>query len=194
MRTALRRPVVVFAAIAVLLIAGFFAWQRLTADTTGITVYLDRAVGVFPGSEVRILGVKVGEVHAVEPEGSRVRVELSWDADYPVPAGASAIVVPPSLVADRYIQLAPAYTGGDEMADGAELPPERTIVPLELDEVYAALNEFADALGPDGASSDGELQELLEAARKNLEGNGAPLGDSLDNLAQALSTVSDGRG
>ncbi|GIG69840.1 MCE family protein [Phytomonospora endophytica] len=194
MRAVLRKPVVIFAAIAVLLLAGFFAWQRLTAASTGITVYLDRAVGVFPGSEVRILGVKVGEVHTVEPEGSRVRVELSWDADYPVPAGASAIVVPPSLVADRYIQLAPAYTGGEKMTDGAELPPERTIVPLELDEVYAALNKFADALGPNGAGSDGELAELLEAARKNLEGNGAPLGESLDNLAKALSTVSDGRG
>lgn len=194
MREALRRPVVIFAAIAVLLIAGFFAWQRLTADTTNITVYLSRAVGVFPGSEVRILGVKVGEVESVDPEGDRVRLELSWDADYPVPADASAIVVPPSLVADRYIQLAPAYTGGDKMGDGAEVPPERTVVPLELDEVYAALNKFADALGPEGASSDGELQELLEAARKNLEGNGAPLGDSLDNLAKALSTVSNGRG
>ncbi|MEV0646525.1 MCE family protein [Phytomonospora sp. NPDC050363] len=193
-KSSLRSRPVVFAAVAVLLIAGFFAWQRLSSDTTRVSVHLSRAVGLFPGSEVRILGVKVGEVVKVEPAGTRVLVEMSWDADYPVPADASAIVVPPSLVADRYIQLAPAYTGGAKLADGAELDPNRAIVPLELDEVYTALNEFATALGPQGAAADGELQELLEAARENLEGNGVALGDSLDNLAQALSTVSDGRG
>lgn len=194
MRALLRRPVVVIAVIAALLLAGFFAWQRLHTRENTVTIELSRAVGVHPGSEVRVLGVKVGQVREVEPQGDHVRVVLGWDQDVPVPADARAIVVPPSLVADRYIQLAPAYTGGQRMKDGANLGTDRTVVPLELDEVYAALNRFAEALGPDGAAGNGDLQALLEAARKNLEGNGAPLGQSLDSLAKALSTVSDGRG
>ncbi|GLZ76843.1 ABC transporter substrate-binding protein [Actinorhabdospora filicis] len=194
MRAILRRPVVVIAAIAVLLLAGFFTWRALTSRENTVTIELTRAVGVHPGSEVRVLGVKVGQVREVSPEGERVSVVLDWDRDVPVPADVRAIVVPPSLVADRYIQLAPAYTGGPKLKDGARLGTDRTAVPLELDEVYTALNQFADALGPDGAAGNGDLQALLEAARKNLEGNGAPLGQSLDALAQALSTVSDGKG
>jgi phospholipid/cholesterol/gamma-HCH transport system substrate-binding protein len=122
-----------------------------------------------------------------------VRVDLRYDADYEVPADARAVIVPPSVVSDRYVQLAPAYTGGPVLADGAELPVERTAVPLEVDDIFRALNEFNRALGPEGANSGGALSELVETARRNLEGNGGRLHDTLDGLSRALTTLSDGR-
>ena len=68
---------------------------------------------------MRILGIDVGEVTEVVPEGGRVRVEMEIQDDYDVPADAIAVVLAPSLVSDRYVQFAPVYDGGPAMEDGA---------------------------------------------------------------------------
>jgi len=158
-----------------------------------VVAHFARVVGVHPGSDVRVLGVRVGHVVAVEPEGRTVRVEMRYDHDWRVPAGAQAVIVPPSVVSDRYVQLTPAYDGGAALADGAELPVERTAAPMEIDEIYQALDDFNRALGPRGANADGALTDLLATGRANLEGNGAALGETLDGLSRALDTLSDGR-
>lgn len=166
---------------------------RHEAPTRRLVAHFTRVVGVHPGSDVRVLGVRIGEVVSVTPEGRTVRVEMRYEARYDVPTDARAVIVPPSVVSDRYIQLTPAYSGGPTLPDGADLPVDRTVVPLELDDIYRSLDELSRALGPDGANSGGALTDLVATARRNLEGNGERLGDTLDALAQALSTVADGR-
>lgn len=180
-------------AVLLALVAGLALW-RLEGSERVVTAHFSRAVGVYEGSDVRILGVKVGEIRAVVPQGRSVRVVMAYDARYRVPADARAVIVPPSLVSDRYVQLAPAYQGGPVLPDGADLPLHRGVAPLELDDVYTALDELARALGPDGANSTGELSRLLAVGRENLEGNGERLGDSLRDLSNALETLSNGRG
>jgi virulence factor Mce-like protein len=132
----------------------------------------ERTVGLYEKSDVRVLGVRIGEVTDIEPDGDGVRVEFQYDAKYDIPADAQALVVAPSIVSDRYVQLTPAYTGGQVLADGAVIDVENTDVPLELDEVYASLNELNVALGPNGANADGALQDLLSVSADNLDGNG----------------------
>jgi phospholipid/cholesterol/gamma-HCH transport system substrate-binding protein len=137
--------------------------------------------------------VKIGSVVTMKPQGKTVRVEMRYDPQYDIPANADAVIVPPSVVSDRYIQLTPAYTGGARMADGAELPVSRTAVPLEIDDIYRSLDEFNKALGPDGANANGALSNLLATGRANLDGNGQNLHDTLDGLSKAMTTLSNGR-
>ena len=54
----------------------------------------------------------------------------------------------PNLVAARFIQLTPAYTGGAVLPDGASIGLARTAVPVEWDEVKEALTQLAVQLGP----------------------------------------------
>ncbi|MCP9953733.1 MlaD family protein [Actinomadura madurae] len=84
--------------------------------THRITAYFATAIGVYPGSDVRVLGVKVGSIDSVEPLGNRVRVDMRVDDEVDVPAEARAVVIAPNLVSDRYVQLDPAYGGGPKMA------------------------------------------------------------------------------
>ncbi|SFP51761.1 virulence factor Mce family protein [Amycolatopsis arida] len=155
-----------------------------------VTAYFDSAVGVYPGSDVRVLGVAVGTIDEVRPEGTRVVVTMRLDSDVPVPADASAVVVTPSVVADRYVQLTPRYSGGERLADGAVIPLERTATPVELDELYESLREITTVLGPDGANADGALSEMLEQGAQVLSGNGKPMSDTLARLAEATRTLS----
>ena len=187
------RTALVAGAVVLALVAGLVVfWPR--PEPVRVSADFVRAVGLFPGSDVRILGVRVGEVTAVEPAGDRVRVELEFASEYPVPADAQAAVVAPSLVSDRYVQLLPAWTDGPRMQPGAHIPLERTAVPVELDRVSQSLDDLMVALGPDGANSEGALSRVLETGARNLDGNGQALNDTTVDLSRAVRTFSQGRG
>ncbi len=169
--------VVALACVLGLLVAGALWWVGTTSSGTRITAYFDKAVGVYPDSEVKVLGIGVGRITDVEPRGDRVRVDLVVDDGIEIPAGASAVVVAPSLVSDRYVQLAPAYDGGPLMRSGTTIPMARTDTPVELDDLTKSVNELATSLGPNGANADGALSDVLNTAAANLSGNGELFGD-----------------
>jgi virulence factor Mce-like protein len=178
------------ACVLVIVAAAALWWAFAGGDSRRVTAIFGAAVGVYPGSDVRVLGVRIGSVDEVEPRGTTVRVTMSVDRSVRVPADAQAAVVAPSVVSDRYVQLAPAYTGGPELGDGATIPRERTATPVELDQLYESLNELTTALGPNGANRDGALSDLLDSAAANLEGNGQALGDTIGRLGDAARTLS----
>jgi phospholipid/cholesterol/gamma-HCH transport system substrate-binding protein len=174
------------------LVSALVLWFVLQdGNSKRITAYFGAAVGLYEGNDVRVLGVAVGTVDKVEPQGDQVRVELLVDNDVPVPQDASAVVVAPSLVSDRYVQLAPVYTTGAQIRTGATIPRERTATPLEVDELYASLNRVSTTLGPNGANKNGALSDLLNTLAKNLEGNGQATHDTIKQLGDAARTLSD---
>jgi phospholipid/cholesterol/gamma-HCH transport system substrate-binding protein len=180
--------------VVLALVAAFVTGERPWAKPQRwVTAHFTRTVGITAGSDVRILGVHIGTVDSVTPEGTTVRVVLHYDADQSIPADASAVIVPPSVVSDRYVQLTPAYTGGPALADHADLDLAHTAAPMEIDDIYKALDDFNRALGPGGANKDGALSDLVATGRANLEGNGQNLHQTLDGLARALTTLADGR-
>jgi len=154
-----------------------------------ITAYFNRAIGVYAGSDLRILGVKEGSVESVTPDGTQVKVVLSVDPGVRVPADADAVVVAPTLIADRYVQLTPAYTGGPQLTDHGSIPQSRTATPVEVDQLYQSITQLADALGPQGANSDGALSQLLDTGAANLNGNGTAIGQSISQLGSAAQTL-----
>lgn len=185
-------PKLVAALLVVAVAAGGYAfWPR--HENVKVTGEFARAVGLFPGSEVRILGVKVGKVTSVTPKGDRVVVVFEYDKKHRVPANAKAAVVAPSLVSDRYVQLFPAYTGGERMRDGARIGLDRTAVPVELDRISQSLDDLLVALGPEGANKDGALSRLMETGAANLGGQGQSIHDTNRDLGRALTTLSGGR-
>lgn len=158
-----------------------------------LTAYFDRTVGLYEGSSVRVLGVEIGTITSVQPQGTSVRVEMVYDAEQKIPADAKALVVAPTLVSGRYVKLAPVYKGGPALRDGATIPASRTATPVELDEIYSALNEVATALGPEGANKNGSLSHLLEVSARNLDGQGEDVHEAIEEFSKATQTLSDNR-
>ncbi|MFF5106332.1 MCE family protein [Streptomyces sp. NPDC000134] len=185
-----KRRKLLTAAIALAVVAaGLVTARALDRDGTRVTAYFDRAVGIYAGSDLRILGVRVGEVASVRPEGTRVRVELALADGVRVPKSARALVIAPSIVADRYVQLTPAYRSGPALADGAVLPASRNRTPVEIDQLYASITDLGKALGPDGANSSGALSDLLRTGAANLDGNGEAIGESIEEFGKAAKTL-----
>ncbi|MFC9682452.1 MCE family protein [Streptomyces sp. NPDC056948] len=166
-------------------------WPR--PEPVRVTAYFPRTIGIYPGSDVRVLGVRIGEVKKITPEGKRVRVELEYDSGRKVPADAQAAIINSSVVSDRYVQLLPVYRKGPALREGDVIPESRTAVPVELDRIFDSLHTTAEALGPDGADKDGALSRLLGVSADNLDGQGKNLNQTVEDLSEAVTTLSDGR-
>ncbi len=177
--------------LALVIAAG--VWWALQSDGRTIVGYFNSAVAVYEDNPVTVLGVPVGSITSVTPQGTRVRIEMSVDESVQIPAGARAAVIAPSLVAGRHIQLTPAYSGGATMPDGAVIPLQRTAVPLGYDDVTRVTNDLLRKLGPDGANAQGALSRALEVGAANLDGNGQAINDTITNLGRLASTLEGSR-
>jgi virulence factor Mce-like protein len=187
----LQRAVALGASVVLLAALGWIVLRP--ASEYRVTAYFTGTVGLYPGSDVRVLGIPVGTITEITSLGDKVRVEMVIDEDYDIPADADAVVLAPSLVSDRYVQFAPVYDGGPTMEDGDQVPLDRTATPVELDQVYGALDELSAALGPTGANRDGALSDLIDTGAANLDGNGESLNRTLTGFSQAVETLATNR-
>ena len=174
--------------VALVVTAGLWLVFRAATGTT-LSAYFGKTVGLYAGSSVRVLGVPVGQVTGVTPQGDAVRVDMQVDDGVQLPADVGAVVVAPSLVSDRYVQLTPAYDTGPTLATGTVLAKDRTATPVELDDLYASLDKLSTALGPNGANKDGALSGVLDTAANTLKGNGASLNSTVGQLADLAKTL-----
>jgi phospholipid/cholesterol/gamma-HCH transport system substrate-binding protein len=189
-----RRWLTVAAVVAVGMLAAGLVVLVSGPGAKHVAADFPNTVNLYPGAEVKVLGVTVGSVDSVAVRGTTVHVEMSYDGARSLPPEVHAAIVPPSIVGDRFVQLSPPYTGGPALADGAQLDTGHTEVPVELDEAYNSINNLATALGPDGANSTGALSRLLTASAANLGGNGDALHQTIQQLSGAVSTLGDARG
>jgi phospholipid/cholesterol/gamma-HCH transport system substrate-binding protein len=160
---------------------------------THITAYLPDSAGLFVGNDVGILGVPVGTVSAIKPQGTRVKVTLEIDSGTKVPANAGAVVVARSVATDRYVELTPVYKSGPTMKDGAVIEPQNTRTPVDFDDVLAALNTFATGISGSGATKDA-IKRLLTAGNGALQGHGEEFNRAITSLGGAVDSISAQRG
>lgn len=179
-------------ALAVLIVAGIYqVWPARTDHQ--IIGYFTSAVGLYPGDQVRIVGVPVGTIDSIEPRAKDVKITMSVDRDVKIPQDARAVIMAPNLVAARFIQLAPAYTQGPVLPDGASIDLSRTAVPVEWDEVKAALTDLANQLSPTAGQLQGPLGKLINQAADTFDGNGDSFRSALRELSQAAGRLGDSR-
>lgn len=189
------------------LVLGVIVYVLLPSPTKTLNARFERAIGLYAGSDVRLHGVKIGVITKVVPDGDGVNVTMSYDGSVKLPAYADdakvvrAAIIPPSLVSDRYVQVIDFASCNGKcqvLASGAHIPMSQTAAPVELDDIYAALNKLNVALGPNGANStslskNGPLSDLIDVGAANLQGNGKALGETFSNLSKAVQTLANGR-
>jgi phospholipid/cholesterol/gamma-HCH transport system substrate-binding protein len=193
-----KKLIVIAAVVAVLAGAGFVVYQSWLSPKT-IVAYFRSATAIYPGDQVRVVGVQVGTIGSIEPQGTRTKVTLRVDRDVPVPADAKAIIVAPNLVSARYVQLTPAYgatpqASGATMSDGAEIGEDRTAVPVEWDEIKDQLTRLATELGPGSGISETSLGRFINSTADAMAGNGDRLRETITQLSDVGRVLGEGSG
>jgi phospholipid/cholesterol/gamma-HCH transport system substrate-binding protein len=180
--------------LAVAMIAGLVVVTRSLLDAVGkthVVAYFDNSNGLFKGDEVRILGVAVGEIDSIEPQPDRVKITFWVNDEYQVPADAKAAILSPQLITSRAIQLTPVYSSGPVMADGAVIGQDRTVVPMEWDDLRQQLEKLSDALQPTQPGGVSTLGAFVDTAADNLRGQGANIRDTVIKMSKAFSAFGD---
>jgi phospholipid/cholesterol/gamma-HCH transport system substrate-binding protein len=182
----------VIAALVVALVGGIYLiWPGRAGHK--VIGYFPSAVGLYPGDTVRIVGVPVGTIESIEPQPQAVKITISVKDGVKIPADAHAVIMAPNIVAARFIQLAPAYTSGPVMADGAIIGLDRTAVPVEWDEVKSELTKLSTSLGPQTPTMQGPLSAFVNQAADTFDGNGDSFRQALRELSQTAGRLGDSR-
>jgi phospholipid/cholesterol/gamma-HCH transport system substrate-binding protein len=181
--------------VVLALLAGIVGWKlfnRLTNNT--VVAYFPQVLALYPGDKVQIMGVRVGAIDKIEPDGDRMRVTMHYKNHYKVPANATASILNPSLVASRTIQLSPPYTAGPVMETNAVIPEERTQVPVEWDDLRNQITEIVGQLGPTPEQPKGPFGDVIESFADGLAGKGEQINTTLNALSDAIAALNEGRG
>src|SRR5581483_5089302 len=90
-------------------LVGAQLYRKLTNNT--VVAYFPQTNALYAGDKVAIMGIRVGAIDKIEPVGDKMKVTFHYANKYKVPADAQAMILNPTLVASRSIQLEPPYKG-----------------------------------------------------------------------------------
>jgi phospholipid/cholesterol/gamma-HCH transport system substrate-binding protein len=189
------RPLKAFLQLVVVLatLLGLSGCTPVLGGNITISALMADSSGLFVGNDVGILGVPVGTVTSIKPEGTHVRVTMSVERDHPVPADAGAVVVARSVATDRYVELTPVYRSGPRLADGAVIPEPRTRTPVDFDQVLEALDTFASGIAG-SKDTRNAIANILEQGSQAVDGKGELFNRAITSLGGAVNSISGQRG
>jgi phospholipid/cholesterol/gamma-HCH transport system substrate-binding protein len=182
---------IIFAAFTIV-VTGALAQMLGSLPFGGGTRYRARftdVTGVLPGDDVRIAGVRVGQVTRVSlVDNTTAELTFSVDDTIPVPAGVHATIRYRNLVGQRYVALT---EGPGDAADAARLPAggliplTQTTPALDLTVLFNGFRPLFTGLDPKDINS--LSYEIIQV----LQGEGGTVSGLLQHTASFASTLAD---
>ncbi|MGV9746799.1 MCE family protein [Rhodococcus zopfii] len=138
------------------------------------------AAGLKPANEVRIAGVKVGQVTGIELEGDRVVVEFkvkdAWIGD-----DTSASIQIKTILGQKYLALEPR--GSDVLDPSDAIPLDRTVAPYDVIQAFSsAATTLGDIDSEQLASSFDALSEAFSETPDDVRA-------ALDGVSRISETI-----
>ncbi|MGY2128706.1 MCE family protein [Blastococcus sp. SYSU DS0617] len=143
---------------------------RVTLETDTIGNQLQTA------SDVKVRGVIVGDVRAVDASAGGATIELAIKPEYleQIPADVTARLLPKTLFGERFVALEiPEDPSSEPLADGAVIGQDRSENAIELQRVVDNLLPLLKAVEPQ------DLSYTLGAVAEAVRGRGDALGANL---------------
>ena len=177
------------------------------SETEDYTARFSDATLLLPGDDVRIAGVRVGQVESVGiVDRKQAEVTFSVTANRKLPKNVTAQIKFRNLVGQRYVSLSQG-SGGDPNAvldPGETIPLERTRPALDLTELFNGFKPLFRALSPDDVNKlsyeiiqvlqgeGGTVESLLAhtaSLTSAIAGKDQVIGQVINNLNGALTTI-----
>ncbi|MFI8773326.1 MCE family protein [Gordonia sp. NPDC062954] len=179
-----RRTPVSIGAIGILILlmtavsAFFLNSLPLIGAAARYTAQFSEAAGLKPGAEVRVAGVKVGEVDGVALAGDHVdvkfRVTNTWIGNQ-----TQASIQIKTILGQKYLALNPQ---GTEPAD-PDVALTDTVSPYDVVEAFSDAADQIEELDTD------QLAESMESLSDAFSGTAGDIGPSLDGLTRLSQTI-----
>ena len=142
------------------------------------------ATGVVKNDDVRIAGVKVGNVKDIEIfNRTKALVTFKVDADSQLTASTLAAIRYRNLVGQRYISLSQGVGAPSLLREGATIPLEQTDPALDLTVLFNGFKPLFEALSPK------DINQLAYEIITVFQGEGGTLESLLAHTASVTSTL-----
>ena len=180
---------IIFATVTLLAfgtLAATIANFQFGGTSTYRAVFQD-VTGVVPGQDVRIAGVRVGEIKDVRVNSDRTTALVSFTVDKTsvLTQGTRATIKYRNLVGERYLALTQGVGGAAPLADGALIPLSRTQSALDLTVLFNGFKPLFAALSPK------DVNELSGEIISVLQGEGGSINSLLAHTASLTSSLAD---
>ncbi|MFI6870501.1 MCE family protein [Nocardia sp. NPDC050406] len=160
--------VAVFAFSLVMFAGGFENTVKVTVDAPRSGLVLD------PDAKVKLRGVEIGKVSAIENTATGAQLVLALDPDQlkMVPANAEVDIRSTTVFGAKYINfIAPQNASSESMKPGAVV--RASAVTVEFNTLFQHLNDVLNKVEPE------KLNATLQALGSALEGRGAKINQLL---------------
>ncbi|MGB3303200.1 MAG: MCE family protein [Gordonia sp. (in: high G+C Gram-positive bacteria)] len=157
-------------------------WTAAAGQANTVTAYFDDVSGIYDGNDVAVLGMPVGRVTSVEPQGTRVKVTMTVDNSIDVPADVTAAIVNTSIVTTRHIELSPTYQEGPKLEDGGVI--KNTESPVEIGTLFDSIDAIVKSMSGD-RPGEGPIADFVDVTSGIASGNGEKLREALAALSKA---------
>lgn len=139
-----------------------------------------------PSSDVKVRGILVGEVRSIKSTGDGAKIQLALDPSKAklIPANVTAEILPKTLFGERYVDLElPTGAASAPIKADSVIQQDRSSVAIQFSKVLTDVLPLLDALKP------AELNATLNALATALQGNGAQLGQNIDQFDDYLKQI-----
>ncbi|MEV6270096.1 MCE family protein [Kribbella sp. NPDC051936] len=176
---------VVVTTIATALLAVTIGNISFNPTTKYRAVFTD-AVGLNQGDDIRIAGVKVGQVDKIQLYQDKLAmVTFSVDSDQVIDTSTHATLRYRNLVGNRYVALTDGVGGGDRLKKNGIIPKERTTPALDLSVLFNGFKPLFTALTP------ADVNQFAFEVIKVLQGEGGTIESLLAKTASLTTTLAD---
>lgn len=142
--------------------------------------------GLLPGNEIRIAGVRVGQVDSIELDDRQLAlVEFSLDGERTIPESTIARLRYRNIVGERYVALTEGPGSAEPLREGATLPLTQTRNALDLTVLFNGFRPLFQALDPQ--TTNQAAFELIQT----LQGEGGTLESLMARTASLTDTIAD---
>lgn len=153
-----------------------------------VTAYFDSVAGLYNGNDIAVLGMPVGRITQIQPEGQRVKVRFTVDKSVPIPKDVTAAIVNTSIVTTRHIELSPVYTDGDKLSNGDTVA--HTKAPVEIADLFDSVDKLMRSFAGDGGGK-GPLADFLGLANGITDENGQRFAEAVTQMSKAGKLAAD---
>ncbi|MGW1342069.1 MCE family protein [Kribbella sp. NPDC002412] len=176
---------VVVTTIATALLAVTIGNISFNPTTKYRAVFTD-AVGLNKGDDIRIAGVKVGQVDKIALyQDTLAMVTFSVDSDQVLDTSTHATLRYRNLVGNRYVALTDGVGGGERLKSNGVIPKERTTPALDLSVLFNGFKPLFTALTP------ADVNQFAFEVIKVLQGEGGTIESLLAKTASLTTTLAD---
>lgn len=145
---------------------------------------LSEAGGLKAGDDVRVAGVKVGKVTAVDLDGDHVRVDFRVERSTRLGSETGASVRIKTILGQKFLMLEPAGPGE---LDG-EIPMSRTVPAYDVVEAFSDLARTSEAIDTEQYAT--ALDTIADTFRESPEEVRAAV-DGLGRLSRTIASRDD---